>query len=117
MMKMNKIKEMSSPDLEKELGELKTELFKLRFSLATNGLDNPMKIKEVKKDIARINTELRQRELANKVALLGVTLYNSDISRIENQTLFVRDYEQKAICKVLNISCEQLYENTDKYFS
>ncbi len=65
-MKMNKIKEMSSPDLEKELGELKTELFKLRFSLATNGLDNPMKIKEVRKDIARINTELRQRELANK---------------------------------------------------
>ena len=52
--------------LEKELGELKTELFKLRFSLATHGLDNPMKIKEVKKDIARINTELRQRELANK---------------------------------------------------
>ena len=63
MMKMNKIKEMSSPDLEKELGELKNELFKLRFSLATNGLDNPMKIKEVKKDIARIKTVLRQREL------------------------------------------------------
>ena len=62
-MKINKIREMSSPDLEKELGELKSELFKLRFSLATNGLDNPMKIKEVKKDIARINTILRQREL------------------------------------------------------
>ena len=50
-MKINKIREMSSPDLEKELGELKSELFKLRFSLATNGLDNPMKIREVKKDI------------------------------------------------------------------
>lgn len=62
-MKINKIREMSSPDLEKELGELKSELFKLRFSLATNGLDNPLKIKEVKKDIARINTILRQREL------------------------------------------------------
>lgn len=62
-MKMNKIKEMSSPDLEKELGELKSELFKLRFSLATNGLDNPMKIKDVKKDIARIKTVLTQREL------------------------------------------------------
>lgn len=62
-MKINKIKEMSSPELEKELGELKSELFKLRFSLATNGLDNPMKIKEVKKDIARINTILKQREL------------------------------------------------------
>ena len=65
-MKMNKIKEMSSPDLEKELSELKNELFKLRFSLATNGLDNPMKIKEVKKDIARIKTVLRERELTNE---------------------------------------------------
>ena len=64
-MKINKINEMSSPELEKELGELKSELFKLRFSLATNGLDNPMKIKEVKKDIAWINTVLTQRKLAD----------------------------------------------------
>ena len=62
-MKINKIREMSSPDLEKELGELKSELFKLRFSLKTNGLDNPMKIKEVRKDIARGKTELRKREI------------------------------------------------------
>ena len=69
MMKINKIREMSSPDLEKELGELKTELFKLKFSLATNGLDNPMKIKEVKKDIAKINTVLTERKIAeNKAA-------------------------------------------------
>ena len=65
-MKINKIKEMSSPELEKELTELKNELFKLRFSLATNGLDNPMKIKEVKKDIARIKTVLRERQLTNE---------------------------------------------------
>ena len=63
-MKISKIREMSSPELEKELGELKSELFKLRFSLATNGLENPMKIKEVKKDIARINTVLTERKLA-----------------------------------------------------
>ena len=62
-MKINKIREMSSPELENELSELKTELFKLRFSLATNGLDNPMKIREVKKDIAKINTVLKEREL------------------------------------------------------
>ena len=62
-MKINEIRKMSSPDLEKELGELKTELFKLRFSLATNGLDNPMKIKEVKKDIARIKTVLTERKM------------------------------------------------------
>ena len=63
-MKISKIREMSSPELTTELSELKTELFKLRFSLATNGLDNPMKIKEVKKDIARINTVLTERKLA-----------------------------------------------------
>ena len=64
MMKINKIREMSSPDLEKELGELKTELFKLKFSLSTNGLDNTMKIREVKKDIAKINTVLTERKIA-----------------------------------------------------
>ena len=62
-MKINKIIEMSSPELEKELGELKTELFKLKFSLATNGLDNPMKIKEVRRDIAKINTVLTERKI------------------------------------------------------
>ena len=65
MMKNSKVKEMSSPELEKELSELKSELFKLRFSLATNGLDNPLKVREVRKDIARIKTILRQRELKN----------------------------------------------------
>ena len=69
MMKINKIRERSSPDLEKELGELKTELFKLKFSLATHGLDNPIKIKEVKRDIAKINTVLTERKmLDNKKA-------------------------------------------------
>lgn len=63
-MKISKIKEMSSPELEKELSELKKELFKLRFSLATHGLDNPMRIKEVRKDIARINTVLTERKIA-----------------------------------------------------
>ena len=64
-MKNNKLKEMSSQDLEKELSELKSELFKLRFSLATNGLDNPLKVKEVRKEKARIKTVIRERELKN----------------------------------------------------
>ena len=59
---------------------------------------------------------LSQRELVNKVALLGVTLYHSDISRIENNTLFLLDYEEYAICKVLGISVSQLHEDSDKYF-
>ena len=64
-MKNTKYTEMTSPDLEKELSELKSELFKLKFSLATNGLDNPLKVKEVRKEIARIKTVLRERELKN----------------------------------------------------
>ena len=64
--KLKELKDMSSPELEKELSELKTELFKLRFSLATNGLDNPLKVKEVRRDIARIKTILRERELKNQ---------------------------------------------------
>ena len=65
-MKNNKIKEMSSQDLEKEISELKSELFKLRFNLATSGLDNPLKIREVRRQIARAKTELRQRQLNDK---------------------------------------------------
>ena len=68
MMKIDKIREMSSPDLEKELGELKTELFKLKFSLATNGLENTSKIKEVRRDIAKINTILTERKIAESKA-------------------------------------------------
>ena len=63
-MKANEIRKMTSSDLEKELVELKSELFKLRFQLATNGLENPMKIKNTKKDIAKIKTILKERELA-----------------------------------------------------
>ena len=62
-MKANEIRNMTSSDLEKELVELKSELFKLRFQLATNGLENPMKIKTTKKDIAKIKTILKEREL------------------------------------------------------
>ncbi len=62
-MKINKIKEMSSEELAKELDELKKELFKLRFQNATNGLDNPLKIREVKKDIARIKTIQKEKEM------------------------------------------------------
>jgi len=62
-MKAIKIRDMSSMELQKELSELKKELFKLRFQLATNQLDNPNKVKNVKKDIARVKTVIRAREI------------------------------------------------------
>ncbi len=62
-MKNKEIRQLSSADLEKKVVELKTELFNLRFQLATGQLDNPQTIKLVKKDIARIKTIIREREL------------------------------------------------------
>ena len=56
--KMNEYVNMTEADLQKELKELKQELFKLRFQHALNGLDNPKKISLVKKNIARVNTQL-----------------------------------------------------------
>lgn len=62
-MKVKEIREKSLEELQKELLNLKSELFKLRFQHATNQLDNPMKLREVRKSIARIKTVLREREL------------------------------------------------------
>jgi large subunit ribosomal protein L29 len=54
---------MSATELDQKLAGLKDELFNLRFQLATGQLENPMRIKEVKKSIARIKTIQRQQEL------------------------------------------------------
>ena len=62
-MKINEIREMSAEDLDKKLAELKEELFNLRFQMATGQCENPMKIREIKKSIARIKTIQRQNEI------------------------------------------------------
>ena len=63
MMKANEIRNLSTVELEAKLAELKKDLFFLRMQHATNQLDNPTKIALVKKDIARIKTILREKEL------------------------------------------------------
>ena len=62
------IKELSAAELDNREAELKQELFNLRFQLAFNQLENPMRIKAVKKEIAVVKTIRRQREIeaANK---------------------------------------------------
>ncbi|NLY54629.1 MAG: 50S ribosomal protein L29 [Firmicutes bacterium] len=62
-MKVKEIRNMSEAELEQKLVDLKDELFNLRFRSVTGQLDNPMRIKEVRKSIARIKTVLREREL------------------------------------------------------
>ena len=62
---INKIREMSEAELETRLEDLKKELFNLRFQHAINQLENPMRLKAVKKEIAIIKTILRENELKN----------------------------------------------------
>ena len=63
-MKATEIRAMTSEELEAKLKELKNELFNLRFQHAINQLDNPHKIGDVKKDIARVMTVLREKKEA-----------------------------------------------------
>lgn len=58
---LNKLKDMTSAELTSKLKELKSELLNLRFQNAINQLDNPHKIDQTKKDIARVMTVLRQK--------------------------------------------------------
>ena len=63
MMKANDIRKMNTAELESKLMDLKKNLFTLRMQHATNQLDNPTQIAAVKKEIARIKTILREKEL------------------------------------------------------
>ena len=65
-MKAVEIREMSQAELANKLKDLKAELFNLRFQLAVNQLENPMRIKAVKKDIARIKTIVHANENSAK---------------------------------------------------
>ena len=62
-MKASEIRELTADELNTKLSDLKAELFNLRFQLAINQPDNPMRIKAVKKDIARVKTVIRENEL------------------------------------------------------
>ncbi|WP_241079372.1 50S ribosomal protein L29 [Natranaerofaba carboxydovora] len=62
-MKAKEIRELTNQELDKKLDELKDELFNLRFQSATGQVENPMRIRQVKKEIARVKTIIREREL------------------------------------------------------
>ena len=62
-MKANEIRNLSVEELDKKLADLKKDLFMLRMQHATNHLDNPVKISAVRRDIARVKTVIREKEL------------------------------------------------------
>ncbi len=63
-MKASEVRDMTALELDNKLSDLKKELFALRFQLAVNQLDNPTRLKAVKKDIARVLTIMRERQNA-----------------------------------------------------
>ncbi|MBS6282173.1 MULTISPECIES: 50S ribosomal protein L29 [Intestinimonas] len=65
-MKATEVRKMSAAELDSKLVELKKDLFQLRLQHATNQLDNPVRIAEVKKDIARVKTMIREQQLAGR---------------------------------------------------
>ena len=65
-MKANEIRKLSAAELETKLGDLKKDLFQLRLQHATNQLENPIKIAEVKNDIARVKTMIREQQLTSR---------------------------------------------------
>ena len=65
-MKANEVRKMSGEELQTKLKDLKKDLFNLRLQHATNQLDNPIRIAEVKKDIARVKTIIREQQLAGR---------------------------------------------------
>ena len=65
-MKVNEIRDLQMEELQSKLQDLKKELFNLRFQHATNQLDNPMRIVEVKKAIARVKTVIKEQELKSE---------------------------------------------------
>ncbi|WP_258358903.1 50S ribosomal protein L29 [Moorella sulfitireducens (nom. illeg.)] len=67
-MKAKEIRELTTEELLQKVGELKQELFNLRFQLATGQIDNPMRLREVRRSIARAKTILRERELQRQRA-------------------------------------------------
>lgn len=67
-MKASKVRDMTNEELNRTISELKTELFNLRFQQATGQLQNPVRLNQCKKDIARVKTILHERELGLKRA-------------------------------------------------
>ena len=63
-MELNKMRSMTEAELNAELQSMKKELFNLRFQHVTGQLENPVKMRELKRDIARVKTVLREKELA-----------------------------------------------------
>jgi large subunit ribosomal protein L29 len=76
--KVVELRDLGDEELLEQLESLKEELFNLRFQLATGQLDNPMRIKQARHDVARILTVLRERDLAQELDELAASVAEED---------------------------------------
>ncbi len=67
-MELNKMREMTTAELNDELNKMKKDLFNLRFQHVTGQLENPIQMRNTKRDIARVKTVIREKELAQESA-------------------------------------------------
>ena len=89
-MKPSEVRELTTEDLKAKLAENRTELFNLRFQMATSQLDNTARARIVKKDIARILTEMRAREL-NAQQEVAIKLWQLMQNRLETTARCVKE--------------------------
>ena len=78
-MELKKMREMTAVELNTELANMKKELFNLRFQHVTGQLENPVKLRETKRDIARVKTVIREKELAKVQGLLVGTSSGANV--------------------------------------
>jgi large subunit ribosomal protein L29 len=92
-MKPAELREMPDDELIARMEDMKEELFNLRFQMATGQLDNPMRIKQVRHDIARVMTVLRDREIVD----LDVLMARADAEALEERRAKIASGELKGV--------------------
>lgn len=68
-MNLEKVRQMTDAELDNELRKMKTELFNLRFQHVTGQLENPIRLRDIKRDIARVKTVIREKEIASQESI------------------------------------------------
>ena len=116
-MKAKEIHAMSDKDLDKQLKDGRAELFNLRFQMATSQLDNTARVCAVKKDIARVQTEMRMRELAAEMGVNTRTVLKAmddlqDLEVIESRRGMGFMLHPDAAAKVTDARRREFYEVT-----
>ena len=100
-MKASEIRQLTAEELNTKLNDLKAELFNLRFQLAINQLENPMRISAVKKDIARVKTVIRANEMDKTIVVAVEDSYRHPLyNKIIKRTVKRKAHDEENVCGI-----------------